>query len=131
MSANLTVRYIWVLISYICCNAVAGCIYGCVQVEALQDQVCELHKRIEDQRDLCNRRVLQQQETLARLSSTLTEKTSSADCMQRKLQESNAILDKLLQGIGHIFHLMHCDSAPILFLLGECYTFVNHIVFLN
>lgn len=100
-------------------------------MEVLQDQVCKLHKKIEDQRDLSNRRVLQQQETLARLANMLTEKTSSADCMQKKLQECNAILEKLLQGIEHIFHLMCCDSAPILFLLGEYYTFVRRIVFLN
>ncbi|KDR10495.1 coiled-coil domain-containing protein 63 isoform X2 [Zootermopsis nevadensis] len=89
------------------------------EVEALQDQVWNLHQKIEDQRDLRNRRVLQQQETLARLASTLTEKTSSADCVQRKLQECSAILEKLLQGIEHIFHLMRCDRAPVLFLLGD------------
>lgn len=90
-------------------------------MEALQDQVCELHKKIEEQCDLNSRRVLQQQETLVRLSSMLDDRRNSADCVQRKLQECCAVLEKLLQGTEHIFHLVRCDSAPILFLLGECY----------
>lgn len=85
----------------------------------LQEQVCELHKSTEAQRELNKLRALQQQETLAHLSNTLTEKRSSADSMEMKLQEYSATLDNLLHGIDHIFHVVQCDSAPILSMMGE------------
>jgi predicted RNase H-like nuclease (RuvC/YqgF family) len=90
-----------------------------VQVESLQEQTSELHKKIDDQRDLNSQRAMQQQDTLARLTSTLADKRSSADFAERKLQQCNAILQKKLQGIDHIFHIVRCSAAPILSLLGE------------
>jgi soluble cytochrome b562 len=89
-------------------------------VEMLQEQVCELQKKSEDQRELSNRRALQQQETLTHLNNTLTEKRSSADSVEKKLQEYRTSLDNLLHGIDNIFHTVRCDNAPILSLLGEC-----------
>jgi predicted RNase H-like nuclease (RuvC/YqgF family) len=102
------------------CSRIAVCSHNFLQVEMLQDQVCELHKKTEDQRELSNRRAMQQQETLAHLSNTLTEKRSSADSVERKLQEYRITLDNLLHGIDNIFHIVRCDDAPILSLLGEC-----------
>ncbi|KAJ4448913.1 hypothetical protein ANN_00305, partial [Periplaneta americana] len=88
-------------------------------VELLQDQVCELRKKIDDQRDVNNRRALEEQETLARLAYTLAEKRKSADTVANKLEECEALLKKLLDGINRIFHLVRCDNAPILSLLGD------------
>ncbi|XP_069670366.1 coiled-coil domain-containing protein 63 isoform X2 [Periplaneta americana] len=89
------------------------------EVELLQDQVCELRKKIDDQRDVNNRRALEEQETLARLAYTLAEKRKSADTVANKLEECEALLKKLLDGINRIFHLVRCDNAPILSLLGD------------
>jgi uncharacterized coiled-coil protein SlyX len=102
------------------CTGVAVCSHDFSQVEMLQEQVCELHKSTEAQRELNNLRALQQEETLAHLSNTLTEKRSSADSVEMKLQEYSTTLDNLLRGIDHIFHMVRCDSAPILSMLGEC-----------
>lgn len=88
-------------------------------MESLQEQTCELRKKIDDQHDLNSHRALQQQDTLARLANTLAEKRSSADYMERKLQQCSTLLEKQLQGINHIFHIVRCDAAPILSLLGE------------
>jgi hypothetical protein len=88
-------------------------------VESLQEQASELRKKIDDQRDLNSRRAMLQQDTLARLVSTLADKRSSADCADRKLQQCNAVLQKKLQCIEHIFHAVRCSAAPILSLLGE------------
>lgn len=85
----------------------------------LQEQVCELRRSTEVQHELSKLRALQQQETLAHLSNTLTEKRSSADTVQMKLQEYSTTLDNLLRGIDHIFHVVRCDSAPILSMMGE------------
>jgi transcriptional regulator with PAS, ATPase and Fis domain len=109
-------------IVYVCndtCSEVTGCNCSFVQVESLQDQVCELHKKIESERDLNSCRVMQQQERLDSLVNTLTVKRTTADSAERKLQEHSVILEKLLQGIDHIFHVLGCDNAPILSLLGE------------
>jgi hypothetical protein len=107
---------------------IADSSYGFVQVESLQEQTCELRKKIDDQRDLSSHRALQQQDTLARLANTLTEKRSSAECVEKKLQQCNTILEKQLQGINHIFHIVRCDAAPILSLLGE---YKQHIIILS
>jgi predicted RNase H-like nuclease (RuvC/YqgF family) len=88
-------------------------------VESLQEQTSELRKKIDDQHDLNSQRAMQQQDTLARLASTLAEKRTSADSAERKLQQCNNILQKQLQGIDHIFHIVRCSAAPILSLLGE------------
>lgn len=85
----------------------------------LQEQVCELHKNTEAQQELNKLRALQQQETLAHLSNTLTEKRSSADSVEMKLQEYSITLENLLCGIDHIFHIVRCESAPILSMMGE------------
>jgi hypothetical protein len=106
---------------------IAGSSYGFMQVESLQEQTSELHKKIDDQRDLSSHRALQQQDTMARLADTLAEKRSSADFVEKKLQQCNTILEKQLQGINHIFHIVRCDAAPILSLLGE---YKQHIVIL-
>lgn len=102
------------------CTRVAVCSHDFFQVEMLQEQVFELHKSTEAQRELNNLRALQQQETLAHLSNILTEKRSSADSVEKKLQEYSTTLDNLLLGIDHVFHMVRCDSAPILSMLGEC-----------
>jgi predicted RNase H-like nuclease (RuvC/YqgF family) len=96
-------------------------------VESLQEQTCALHKKIEEQRDLKSQRAMQQQDALARLAITLAEKRSSADSVERTLQHCNTILEKQLQGINHIFHIVRCDAAPILSLLGE---YKQHILML-
>lgn len=96
-------------------------------MESLQEQTYGLRRKIDDQRDLNSHRALQQQDALARLANTLTEKRSSADCVERKLHQCSTILDKQLQGINHIFHIVRCDAAPILSLLGE---YKQHIVIL-
>lgn len=102
------------------CTRVVVCSHDFFQVEMLQEQVCELHKSSEAQRELNNLRALQQQETLVHLSNSLTEKRSSADSVEKKLQEYSTTLDNLLLGIDHVFHMVRCDSAPILSMLGEC-----------
>ena len=119
MLLNSTTRYIWISVNDTPCSKIAVFSHDFPQVELLQDQVCELYKKTEDQRELNNRRLLQQQETLAHLNITLTEKRSNADSVERKLQEYKTILDKLLHGIDHIFHILQSDNAPILSLLGK------------
>jgi hypothetical protein len=113
-------RYMVVSMNGTPCTRVAVCSHDFFQVEMLQEQVCDLHKKTRNQRELNNIRALQQQETLAHLSNTLTEKRSSADSAEMKLQEYSTTLDNLLHGIDHIFHIVQCDNAPILSMLGEC-----------
>ncbi|XP_033606689.1 coiled-coil domain-containing protein 63 isoform X3 [Cryptotermes secundus] len=100
------------------------------EVESLQEQTCGLRKKIDDQRDLKSHRALQQQDTLARLANTLAEKRNSADCVEGKLQQCSSLLEKQLQGINHIFHIVRCDAAPILSLLGDSIHVTAHNVML-
>ena len=90
-----------------------------MQVESLQEQVCDLHKKVDDQRELSSKRAMQQQETLSRLHQTLEEKVNEGKEAEAQLEHCNTVLTKLLHGIEDIFHLVRCDSAPILALLGK------------
>ena len=100
--------------------------YGCitnsmvwVQVETSQEQVCELRLKIDEQRELSNKRAKQQQETLSSLRQTLQEKLSDAKKAETKLKHCNSMLNTMLNGIEDIFQLVRCDNAPILALLGN------------
>ncbi|PSN46817.1 hypothetical protein C0J52_11196 [Blattella germanica] len=88
-------------------------------VESLQEQVCDLRRKIEDQRELSSKRALQQQETLSRLRKTLEQKQDDAEAAEMKLADCNKVMNNLLDGIQHIFHMVRCDNAPILALLGD------------
>ncbi|KAJ9576167.1 hypothetical protein L9F63_006989 [Diploptera punctata] len=89
------------------------------EVESLQERVCELRIKIDEQRELSNERAKQQQETLSRLCQTLQEKLNDAKETEIKLKNCNTALNTLLRGIEQIFHLVRCDNDPVLALLGE------------
>ena len=89
------------------------------QLEALQEQVSEL-RASRDEQDVMNRqREQQQQEKLQGLRQELEALTAEADDAQRRLDGWTDLRNKVLKGIETLFHLVKCDSSPLLELLGE------------
>lgn len=85
----------------------------------LKEKLCEARGKIEDQSNE-NKKLLESQEaTLDVLREELVVKTYEADEAESKLQQCNAIVDRLLEGIQAIFRFLQCDPTPLLSLLGE------------
>ena len=78
-----------------------------------------MRKKVDDHRELSSTRAMQEQETLFRVRQTLEEKVKEGKETEVELEHSNTMLTELLLGIENIFHLIGCDNAPILTLLGK------------
>ena len=90
-----------------------------MQLETLQEQVDELKKNIEEQREVNKTRAQQQQATVQMLQQELDERTMEANTAAKRLDICRDVSDKLLAGIEHVFKLLKCDNSPILQLLGK------------
>lgn len=89
------------------------------QLECLQEQVDDLKRNIEEQRELNKMRALQKQATLQMLEAELETKAREAEDANKKRESYRNVIDKLLEGVHDIFVLMKCDENPVLELFGR------------
>ncbi|XP_014211895.1 coiled-coil domain-containing protein 63-like [Copidosoma floridanum] len=89
------------------------------ELEGLQTRVEQLRLAIDAARALNVHRGQKQAETLELIAQRLQEQTNLANSAERKFNESNETMEKLLKGIEMLFASIKCDDSPLLELLGD------------
>jgi hypothetical protein len=89
------------------------------QMEEVNDQLGYLCLHIDEQRALQAARAEQQRFRLEALEEDLGNAQGVTHEAEKTLEEHNAKLDEMMQGIHHLFKLCRCDMDPLLQLLGD------------
>ncbi|XP_068902445.1 coiled-coil domain-containing protein 63-like isoform X1 [Tenebrio molitor] len=100
------------------------------QMEEVNDQLGYLCLHIDEQRALQAARAEQQRFRLESLEEDLGNAQGVTHEAEKTLEEHNAKLDEMMQGIHHLFKLCRCDMDPLLQLLGDNSTIRSYNVLL-